>query len=100
MTNFFDYICGADDFLTKWKPQPWIVYRPIRDLKIGSERAIYIGGSELDRQTGVEAAIRVFWVPRSGIIPKDEPRGLINGFDGLESVLSAFSGPQLPRTIR
>jgi beta-phosphoglucomutase-like phosphatase (HAD superfamily) len=93
-----DFICGADDFLSEWKPQPWIIYRPMRELKLGVERVIYIAGSLLDLETGIEAALRVYWIPPPNVAMRLS-RGLVDSFPNLQAVLAEFSRPQLPQTF-
>jgi serine O-acetyltransferase len=93
-----DCIFGADDFLSEWKPQPWIVYRPMRELKIMAERVIYVAGSHLDLQTGIEAAVKVYWVAPPDVPPQPD-RGIVERFPDLEAVLREFSKPQLPQTF-
>jgi serine O-acetyltransferase len=93
-----DCVCGADTCLDEWKPEPWIIYRPMRTLKLGVERVIYIGGNRLDVRTGIEAAVRVFW-----FMPYDQgkmpSRGLVTRFEDLDSIIEEFSKPELPQTI-
>ncbi len=95
-----DLVTGTDGCLTEWKPEPWIVYKPMRALKLGVERVIYIAGSLLDVRTGIQAALRVFWLCGSevrGGPPKG--RGLVTRFDDMESLIAEFSKPQLPQTL-
>lgn len=93
-----DCVCGPDTCLDEWKPEPWAIYRPMRALKIGVERVIYIGGNRLDVRTGIEAAVRVFW-----FMPYDQgempSRGLVARFEDLDSIIEEFSRPELPQTI-
>jgi serine O-acetyltransferase len=93
-----DFVCGADDVLAEWKPQPWIVFRPMLELKIGAERVIYVGGTRLDMRTGMEAAIHVYLIAPADVaqVPK---RALVTLFPDLESVLAEFSKPELPKTF-
>lgn len=97
LASRLDFFCGADDFLDEWKPSPWIIYRPMRELRIGVERVIYVAGSLLDLRTGIEGAVRVFWVAAPEV--KGPPRGLVNRYPDLAAVLEEFSGPVLPQTI-
>ena len=94
-----DVVCGADENLSEWKPQPWIIFRPMREMKVGVDRAIYIGGTLQDLRTGVAAALRMYWVPLSDTPLKAAPRGPVNIFQGLDAVLEEFSKPQFPLTI-
>jgi len=98
LTESLDFLCGADDFLSEWKPQPWIVYRPMRELKIMCERVIYVAGSLLDLQTGIEAAVKVYWVTPPDV-PHQPRRGIVERFPDLEAVLAEFSKPKLPQTF-
>ena len=97
LASRLDFLCGADDFLDEWKPEPWILFRPMRELKIGVERVIYVAGSLLDLQTGIEGAVRVFWLASPDA--KGPPRGLVNRYPDLASILREFSQPILPQTI-
>jgi serine O-acetyltransferase len=94
-----DLVCGADENLSEWKPQPWIIFRPMREMKIGVERVIYIGGSLQDLRMGIAAASRVYWIPLTDTPLKDPPRGPVDIFKDLDAVLEQFSKPQLPLTI-
>jgi serine O-acetyltransferase len=98
LDSCLDFICGADDCLSEWKPEPWIVFRPMRELKIGAEHVIYVGGTQQDLQAGIAAAVRMYWVIPAGDV-RGSPRGPVDRFDNLESVLDEFSKPRLPGTI-
>jgi len=94
-----DAVCGADENLSEWKPQPWVVFRPMREQKVSVERAVYIGGTLQDLRTGMAAALRVHWVRPPGVRLKRPPAGPVDIFPGLDAVLAAFSKPDLPQTI-
>ena len=93
-----DAVCGADAVLSEWKPQPWIIFQPMRQLKLGVERVIFVGGSTLDLQAGTRAALRTYWVPRHRT--RHRPRkGLVDVFPDLQAVLAEFSRARLPPTV-
>ncbi len=97
LAESLDCICGADDYLQEWKPQPWIIFRPARELKILTERFIYVAGTPLDLKTGIAAALRVYWVTNTDMSQPSHP--MVIRFPNLESLLTEFSKPQLPQTL-
>ena len=63
LTPFFDVILAGDD-LEKRKPDPAPLYEAIR--RLGAERCIYVGDSEVDAETA-ERAGQVFVLYTEGI---------------------------------